>query len=126
MAYYKDNVEQEYASVNSSNEIAALTTTTDNKKNGLAIKFGNDVKAILTGSELDGVTLAWDNASLAENEVEVQPTIDVIGMNGLSANHSSGAVKFTGTLAAGDHGSIKVYFEDATGIVTSSTIKFQK
>ena len=135
LVYYTDGVAGTVAAVGVDNVIATLSGdgTKDNKYNGLALEYGDEILAVnsdkigqSTTEKLNNYTILDASGTAAEGVVKIELSLAENSLGELESTPLTDAGVALKALAPGNLGKLIVTFTDYAGIKTQATIEYKK
>ena len=135
LVYYTDGVAGTVAAVGVDNVIATLSGdgTKDNKYNGLALEYGDEILAVNSGKigqttteKLNNYTILDASGTAAEGVVKIELSLAENSLGELESTPLTATGVALKALAPGNSGKLIVTFTDYAGIKTQATIEYKK
>ena len=135
LVYYTDGVAGTVAAVGVDNVIATLSGdgTKDNKYNGLALEYGDEILAVNSGKigqttteKLNNYTILDASGTADEGVVKIELSLAENSLGGLESTPLTATGVALKALAPGNSGKLIVTFTDYAGIKTQATIEYKK
>ena len=135
LVYYTDGVAGTVAAVGVDNVIATLSGdgTKDNKYNGLALEYGDEILAVnsdkigqSTTEKLNNYTILDASGTAAEGVVKIELSLAENSLGELESTPLTTTGVALKALAPGNSGKLIVTFTDYAGIKTQATIEYKK
>ena len=135
LVYYTDGVAGTVAAVGVDNVIATLSGdgTKDNKYNGLALEYGDEILAVnsdkigqSTTEKLNNYTILDASGTAAKGVVKIELSLAENSLGELESTPLTDAGVALKALAPGNSGKLIVTFTDYAGIKTQATIEYKK